>query len=297
MPTAISPNASLTKPSSKGPVWVTGAGGLIGNYVVQSSDAPQAIPVIGLTRPDLDLLDFAAVERRFHADSPALVIHCAAISTAAACAKNPELGRRVNVDATRHLVELCKDARLMLLSTDLVFDGRKGNYEETDAVNPLNLYAETKVEAEEIVLSSPRNVVVRTSLNAGISPTGDRSFAEQTRAAWQRGETLKLFTDELRNPIGADVTARALWEIAQANVSGIFHVAGAEQLNRLQIGQLLATLWPQLNCQMRPASIRDFPGPPRAADCTLNCSKAQSLLSIPLPRFSDWLSNSDLARA
>jgi dTDP-4-dehydrorhamnose reductase len=313
-------------------VWVTGAGGLIGNALLRAPNAPQDYQVIGLTRSELDLLDFAALEHRFRADAPALIIHCAAISTAAACAKQPELARSVNVEITRKLTDLCAPTRLILLSTDLVFDGRQGNYAETDAVNPLNLYAETKVEAERIVLSAPRNVVIRTSLNAGISPTGDRSFAEQTRAAWQRGETLKLFTDEFRNPIGADVTAQAVWELALAGqgsetthskvgrvtpcapsaglspsgahgvtlatlngLSGIFHVAGAERLNRLQIAQQLAAQWPELNCRMEPASLRDFPGPPRAADCTLNCTKAQSLLSFPLPRFSDWLATAPLA--
>jgi dTDP-4-dehydrorhamnose reductase len=291
----------LTESRNKPVVWVTGAGGLIGNALLHAPNAPQGRPIIGLTRNELDLLDFAALERRFRVDSPALVIHCAAISTAAACAKNPELARRVNLEVTRKLTELCAAARLILLSTDLVFDGRQGNYAETDAVNPLNLYAETKVEAERVVLSHPGNLIIRTSLNAGTSPTGDRSFAEQTHAAWRRGETLKLFTDEFRNPIGADVTARAIWELALAGQGidtplGIFHVAGAERLNRLQIGQLLAAQWPEVNCRMEPASLRDFPGPPRAADCTLNCAKAQALLSFPLPRFSDWLSCGGLAK-
>jgi dTDP-4-dehydrorhamnose reductase len=326
MPTAISRNASLTEPRNKPVVWVTGAGGLIGNALLHAPNAPRDHQLVGLTRSELDLLDFAALERRFRADSPALVIHCAALSTAAACAKHPELARQVNVEITRMLTELCAPGRLIMLSTDLVFDGRQGNYTEADAVNPLNLYAETKAEAERVVLSCPRNIVIRTSLNAGTSPTGDRSFAEQTNAAWRRGETLKLFIDEYRNPIGADVTARALWELALAGqgsdpalnkvgrdtpcapssgmspsgahgvtrptlneLSGIFHVAGSERLNRLQIGQQLAAQWPELNCRMEPASLRDFPGPPRAADCSLNCAKAQSFLSFALPRFSDWL--------
>ena len=286
----------MTEPSNNPVVWVTGAAGLIGNYVVRSSAAPTGVQIVGLARSELDLLDTAAVERRFHTDFPSLVIHCAAISTAAACAKQPEMARRINVEATRQLADLCSGARLILLSTDLVFDGCKGNFVETDEVNPLNLYAETKVEAEQIVLSNPRNTVIRTSLNAGISPTGDRSFAEQMRAAWQRGESLKLFTDEFRNPIGADVTARAIWEIAQSNAAGIFHVAGAEKLSRLQVGQLLAMQWSELDCRMEPASLRDFPGPPRAADTTLNCVKAQSLLGYPLPCFSNWLREGELAK-
>jgi len=299
-------------------VWVTGAGGLIGHQVAIAAQTPSRHQVAGLTRGDLDLLDSRAVERRFLATSPALVIHCAAISTAGACASHPELARQVNVDVTRRLAELCAEVPFIFLSTDLVFDGRRGNYVETDAVNPLNLYAETKAEAEQCVLANPRHFVIRTSLNAGISPTGDRSFLEQTRRAWEEGKTLKLFTDEFRSPIGAAVTARAIWALAstvplpppdatasrgpihaRATNTGtnLFHVAGTERLNRLQIGELLAEQWPDLDCRMEPASLRDFPGPPRAADCSLNCSKAQSLLPFPLPRFSDWLQAGELAKA
>ncbi len=198
----------------------------------------------------------------------------------------------MNVEVTRQLADLSSRIRLVFLSTDLVFDGRKGNYVESDAVNPLNLYAETKVEAEKIVFGNPNHCIVRTTLNAGKSPTGDRSFAEHMRTAWQRGETLKLFTDEFRSPIGADVTALAVWELAQCGLSGIFHVAGAERLNRLQIGQLFAARWSNLRCGMNFASLRDFPGPLRAADCSLNCQKAQSALTFSLPRFSDWLRES-----
>jgi dTDP-4-dehydrorhamnose reductase len=315
----------LTEPRDKPIAWVTGAGGLIGGYVANHPNHSARWRVVGLTRPDLDLTNQEAVNRRFREDSPALVIHCAAVSTAAACAKNPDRARRINIDVTRQLTELCANARMILLSTDLVFDGLKGNYTEADPTNPLTLYGETKIEAERIVLANPRHLVIRTSLNAGVSPTGDRSFAEQMRAAWQRGETLNLFTDEFRNPIPASVTARAIWELALADqarltrpsatptpsdgetdrardsarsprnptasitlASGIFHLAGAERLSRLEIGQLLAAKWPELICRMEPASLRDFPGP-RAADCSLNCARAQAMLSFPLPRFSEWL--------
>jgi len=287
----------LTEPDCQPVVWVTGAGGLIGSHVVRAAaGGPQPGRIVGLTRAELDLLDFAAVEQRFRADNPALVIHCAAVSTAAACAKHADLARQTNVEATRRLLQLCDEARFILLSTDLVFDGCKGGYTESDAVNPLNLYGETKAEAERLTNAGPHHVVIRTSLTAGLSPTGDRSFVEQVWAAWRRGETLKLFTDEFRNPIGAGVTARAIWEIARSSASGILHVAGAERLNRLEIGRLLAAQWPELECRMQAASLRDFPGPPRAADCSLNCARAQSLLSFPLPRFSDWLRAGELAR-
>ena len=84
-------------------------------------------------------------------------------------------------------------------------------------------------------------------------------------------------------------TARAVWELANKNCAGLFHVAGAEKLSRWQIGQLLVKRWPELDAKIKPASARDFPGPPRALDTSLDISKVQKILSTPLPGLSEWL--------
>lgn len=191
-------------------VWVSGAPGLIGNYIVQT--APVHAPdcqVIGLTRDQLDLTDFQAVRRAFRQQQPSLVFHCAALSNSVACQANPALACKLNVDVTAILAELAANVSFVFFSSDLVFDGRSGNYEESACVNPLMVYAETKVAAERIVLANPRHTVIRTSLNGGTSPTRDRGFNEKMRRAWQTGQRLKLITDEFRCPIPALVTAHA----------------------------------------------------------------------------------------
>jgi dTDP-4-dehydrorhamnose reductase len=242
-----------------------------------------------LTRDRLDLLNFDAVRREFGNDKPQLVVHCAAASTVAGVEADPKLARRLNVEVTKLLAELAVEIQFVFFSTDLIFDGRKGNYVETDAPNPLHLYGETKAAAEEIVLKNPRHLVVRTSLNGGVSPTGDRGFNERLKREWRSGRNMKLFTDEFRSPIPAAETARAVWDLAGKNCAGIFHAAGAEKLSRWQLGQLLAKRWPELNAKIEPASARDFSGPARAPDTSLNISKAQKLLSAPLPGLGEWL--------
>jgi dTDP-4-dehydrorhamnose reductase len=260
-------------------VWITGAGGLIGSYLIKT--APPDWRVQPITRKDLE--NFASKPR------PDLVIHCAALSKSAACDKEPELARKVNVDLTRQLCVFAADSRLIFFSTDLVFDGSKGNYSEGDALNPLTVYGRTKAEAEKIVLTNPRHTVIRLALSAGISPTQDRGFNEEIHNAWRRGETLNLFTDEFRTPIPAAVTARALWELAQRGARGLFHLGGAERLSRWQIGELLAARWKDVEPKMKPGSVRDYKGPPRSPDTSMNCEKVQKFLSFRLPRFSEWL--------
>jgi dTDP-4-dehydrorhamnose reductase len=272
--------------------WITGAGGLIGSYLVRTAPrfAPDAT-VVALTRDRLELTDAAAVRAAFRLQSPQLVIHCAAITSSPECEASPALARKVNVEVTALLAELAADIPLFFMSTDLVFDGRIGRYDETAPVNPLSLYAATKVAAEQIVLANPRHTVIRTSLNGGTSPTGDRGFNEQTRRAWQGGRTVKLFTDEYRSPIAAEVTARAIWELAALNRPGLYHVAGSERLSRWQIGQLLAARWPELKPGIEPSSLKEYTGAPRSPDSSLNCAEVQRLLAFRLPGLAEWLSS------
>lgn len=270
--------------------WITGANGLIGSRLVRAAPRFGAgWKVRGLVRNDFDLTDFATVQMAFGQEKPRLLIHCAALSKTPACEADPSLARKLNVEVTAQLASLATEIPFVFFSTDLVFDGRAGNYDEAAAVNPLSVYAETKVAAEDSVRRHPHHLIIRTSLNGGISPTGDRGFNEEMRRAWHSGKTLKLFTDEFRSPISALVTARAVWELLSKNATGIYHVAGSERLSRFQIGELLAARWPQLHPKFEPASLKDYQGPPRPRDTSLNCAKARNLLSFPLPGLADWL--------
>jgi len=271
-------------------VWVTGANGLIGNYLVQtaSRNAPN-FRMRALTRADFDLLDFAAVEREFKTDRPQLVIHCAAVSSVSGAQKDPVLAQRLNVEVTKWLAELAAEIQFVFFSTDLVFDGRRGNYIETDAPNPLHVYGETKLAAEQAVLRNPKHLVVRTSINGGISIAGNRGFNEQLRCSLLAGRGMTLFTDEFRSPIPAVETARAVWELVNRHHTGLVHVAGAERLSRVEIGGLLARRWPEITAQIKSGSAKDFAGPPRALDTSLDITRAQTILPTPLPGLGGWL--------
>jgi dTDP-4-dehydrorhamnose reductase len=278
-------------------IWITGAGGLLGNHLFRSvGDYLRGAQVSGLTRADLDLTDFAALRAAFKSQRPELVIHCAALTRSPQCQANPALAHKLNVEATAQLIDLARQVRLIFLSTDLVFDGREPPYGESAQVKPLSVYAQTKAAAEQIVLANPKHTVVRTSLNGGTSPTGDRGFNEQMRCAWQKGQCLHLFTDEFRCPIPAAITARAIWELAACGQTGLFHIAGSERLSRWDIGQLLAARWQQFHPQLKPCSLKEYSGEPRAPDTSLNCEKAQKHLSFPLPGLTSWLAeNPDIS--
>lgn len=278
-------------------VWITGAAGLIGRELVRG--APPGIEVVPLTRAVVDLTDATAVRARHRQDAPALVVHCAGLTRSPACQVDPPLAWRLNHEVVRTLAGVCPPGTLVSFSSDLVFDGRKGRYVETDPPGPLSVYAETKVAGEREVLGVPGHVVVRTSLNYGTSAAGDRAFNEEMVAAARKGMRFRLFTDEFRCPIPAVATARAIWDLATAMLSrptddparpsGIYHLAGAERLSRWEIGCLLAEAHPELKGTLDAGSLREYQGAPRPADTSMVCDRIAPYLSQPLPAFSQWL--------
>lgn len=160
-------------------------------------------------------------------------------------------------------------ARLLHLSTDVVFDGRKGSaYVEEDEPSPVTEYGRAKAESEVRVLAAhPEALVVRTSLIVG-GPGHEASKHE--RAALDPEMT--FYEDEIRCPTQVGDLAAALLELAPLEVTGVLHVAGRDALSRADFGELVAG---------RP--VRKAPAPPgRPLDCRLECSRAQALLGTEL---------------
>ena len=269
---------------------ITGAAGLIGQYLVKT--APRWAPVWdiqGLTRADLDLTDRANVERTWQSIKPNAVIHCAALSRTKACEQDPEQARRINAEVTAHLAQLSQAIPFIFLSSGEVFDGSTGWYGETDEPNPINVYGQTKLEAEQAVLQNPRHTVVRIVLTAGTSETGDRSFVEDMCRTAKAGKDVTLYADEFRCPLPAGVIARVIWELVDREQPGLYHLGGSDRLSRWEIGETLLPWCLELKGHLMKGSARNHVGSPRPADLSLRCDKIQSLLSFRIPGFREWL--------
>jgi dTDP-4-dehydrorhamnose reductase len=269
---------------------ITGAAGLIGQYFVNT--APRWAPgweVQGLSRAELELTETSKVEARIHALKADLFIHCAALSRTKACEEDPDQARRVNVEITAHLAQLSKDIPFIFLSSGEVFDGKTGWYSEVDEPNPINVYGQTKLEAEQAVLQNPRHTVVRIVLTAGTSETGDRSFVEDMCRTAKAGKDVTLYADEFRCPLPAGVIARAIWELVDRKQPGLYHLGGSERISRWEIGETLLPWCPELKGHLIKGSAQNHIGSPRPADLSLRCDKIQRLLSFHIPGFREWL--------
>src|SRR3989338_7302648 len=114
----------------------------------------------------LDITDANEVSKLIEKVNPSIIFLCSATISIDFCEKNPEAARKINVDGTKNVVEAAKKsgAKVVYLSTEYVFDGKRGPYSETDKPNPMNTYGKTKLEGEKIVLSVENSLVVRSTL-------------------------------------------------------------------------------------------------------------------------------------
>ena len=171
-------------------------------------------------------------------------------------------------------------ARLVHLSTDVVFDGRAGRpYVETDALSPVTDYGRAKAVAERLVAAAdPAAAIVRTSLIYG----GRGGRHEQLILEVARGERrLGFYVDELRCPVDVGDLADAVIELAGRTYAGPIHLAGADAVSRLEFARLIAAAHGFGEVELEGERSADRPDP-RPLDCRLDSSRAAGLLSTRL---------------
>ena len=268
------------------PVLVTGASGslgwvlgrrLAGRFrVISTYNVHFACPE-GTTAARLDLADLEAVRALLDMHMPRTVFHLAALTNPDECERNPGAARRVNLDATREIALWCatSGAKLVFASTDLVFDGGKGDYSEEAPASPLSVYGMTKLEAERAVLETcPGAVVIRGSLFYGLSGPAGRTFLASVLYALSKHENIRLFVDQRRNPVLLEDLAWAFTRCVDLDLAGLYHVAGGEVVTRYEFGKLVCAAFGYDEDLLVPIRMADFEyEAPRPLDSSLNIAK------------------------
>lgn len=275
---------------------VTGGGGFVGGWVVALAGGDWALHATRRTpapngRADavwhtLDLSDAERLADTLRAVRPTAVVHAAAMADIDRCEQQPELAERVNVGVTAEIARYCADsgARLVLLSTDTVFDGRRGMYREDDPPQPVNVYGGTKVRAEQAVATTlPGAAIVRLSLVMGL-PILERgnSFLARMLDAWREGKPVRVPSDEVRTPVDVVTLARAILELASGGTAGIVHVAGNDRLPRDEMARRIARRLGVDESLVLPTSGATPGRAPRPRDVSLDNARARRILQTPM---------------
>jgi dTDP-4-dehydrorhamnose reductase len=226
-----------------------------------------------LARADLDVSDAVAVRSAMGAGD--VVVHTAAMTDVDGCERDPDAAFAVNAAGAANVA--ATGARVILLSTDYVFDGRTERaYREDDPTGPLSVYGRSKLAAERSVLERPRNLVVRTSWVYGAG----RNFIRSILGAEAAGKRLRVVDDQRGRPTWAADLAGALVHLIGLESAGILHVTGdGEPCTWADLAEAV------VGHSVERISSAEFGAPaPRPPSSVLDLGRARAL-GVPL---ADW---------
>lgn len=240
-----------------------GAGGLVGaalRHALAAEDlvATEHIAHVGGAIP-LDVTDRVAVARLIDDIRPGVVIVAAAVAHVEQCEREPLATRAVNVTPVGGIAERLRGsgATLVVFSSEYVFDGSAGSYDEDDPVRPLNEYGRQKVDLERVAATADRYLVCRTSGVFGWE-VRRKNFVCQLVDGLRAGREFTVPSDQLITPTYAPSLARAVVDLVRGGHRGIFHVAGPRMVGRVEFARMVSSAFGLREEKLRPRPTREL---------------------------------------
>ena len=287
-------------------IFLTGSSGLLGNtlaaafiengWEIHGSVHQQSAQINGMTIHKVNLADVSNLRVLLDQIQPKAIINAAALSRPADCDADPDLSEALNVNLPVHLASYAEEQGIHFIhfSSDMVFDGKAGNYTESSPTNPTNLYGQHKLESEyRIQEANPAACILRLPLLMGNSPSGLRSVHETHWVAWKNQQITPLFEDEWRTPASVTNVANLSSElIRKPSIQGLFHWAGATRLNRWGMGQKIARKLDVSESLLQKTRAGDNPRfKDRPLDLTLDISKLKAQVETEPSPFESQLAS------
>ena len=284
------------------PLLVSGIAGVSGYNAFMQYRAKYGDQVLGI-RPTrnwrlsgdgiigCDLEDVEAVKRILNENDIKTVLNCAGSCALKACQLDPLMANRVNVFCVQQLLNAIKgtDIRLTHLSIDLVFSGTgSGGHSETDTPDPVTVYGQTMVDAEQLILAQrPEAAILRISLPMGISFNGHAGAIDWIESRFRKDKPATLYFDEIRTPTYCQCLNETIEDVLVSDLSGIYHGGGPRRLSLYQIAQIVNRVGGyDPNLLIGCPRIDAGPIPPRAGNVTMDSGRlAEAINRTP---FLPW---------
>ena len=267
-------------------VTIFGASGLLGKALMREWRGDE---LTGLGQRDADIRNAQQVQAAVQHTNPEWIVLAAAYTDVDGCESNRELAFAVNRDGAVNVANAAKQlgAKLLFLSTDYVFDGKKTSpYEISDARNPQSVYGRTKAEAEARLLDlMPACCVLRTSWLFG---TGGKCFPDTILKLAASRAALDVVNDQRGSPTYTVDLARALMQLCRKGATGIVHATNAGDCTWFEFAREIVR-HAGLSTQVRPVSSEQMERPaPRPANSVLSPESLHSF-GIEMPDWHDAL--------
>ncbi len=274
-------------------ILLTGSNGLLGQKIVYAMKQYPDVQLLATARgpnrikdktgyeyQEMDIENPEQVSEVFNCFKPDCVIHAAAMTNVDACELNPEACRKANIEALANLIsasKICK-SHFIFLSTDFVFDGSAGPYSEEDVPNPLSIYADSKLQGEQLVIQSGLDwCIIRTIIIYGVTDDAQRSnIVLWVKNSLEQKKTITVITDQFRSPTLAEDLADACIQAALRKAKGIYHVSGDETMSIIEMAYRIADFFGLDKSYIKPVTSEELNQPAKRPPKTgFNIQKAK----------------------
>lgn len=284
-------------------VLITGSNGFLGQKVVDLLSAQSSYEIVAISKGpnrnprqesytfyQVDMVDRTSLEKFLSHHSFDAIIHTAAMTSVEACEQDKAACQLLNVDLVQTLATYCEQqhSQLVHLSTDFVFDGKKGTpYHETDQTNPQSEYGKSKVASEQVLLKSSCNyTILRTILVYGINADPNRTnLVLWAKSKLAQHEPINVVNDQWRMPTFVDDLAYACLLAIEQKAHGIYHISGSALMSIHEAVNTIADYWKldkSLISEITASSIGQAENRPRQTGFDLSKSKNE-LGYVPTP--------------
>ena len=194
----------------------------------------------------LDITSPREVKNTVTGFRPDVIINCAAMTNVDTCEVERETAWKINVEGVEHIIDAARrvGARIFHISSDYVFDGRTGPYDEEARPEPLSYYGKSKLASENALRSSGLDYfVARTMVLYGYAAGVKQNFALWLIQMLEKGESVRIVDDQFGNPTLADDLAHGLLSGVELARTGIYNIAGRDIVSRYEFALTLARVF------------------------------------------------------
>lgn len=235
-------------------ILITGGDGQLGRSF--SSNYQEKYNILSLGRDSLDITNEEQILKVIKEFQPNIILNCAAMTDVDGCEDNPIIAETINALAIKNLLDVFKGF-FIHISTDYVFDGKKGPYKESDIPNPINMYGKTKLFGEEIVKNNSNQwVILRTNVLFGLASKA--SFVSWVVNSLKENKEIFVVNDQINNPVWINDFAKIIDLVISNNLKGLFHVGSDTLSSRYEFANMIAEVFNLKKGKIHPISTESL---------------------------------------
>lgn len=270
-------------------ILIIGASGFVGNETYTAFHANHEVfgtycktPVAGMIK--LDITKKEELERVLATINPDAVIQPAAQPWVDFCEQQPQESEKINVLGAKHIIDWCQKNQkyYLFVSTDYVFGGQAGPYQENAPTHPLNVYGLHKLQVEKYVMQHIPTIgcIARTTTVYGWEPAG-KNFVAKFIKSLEEGKESAVVNDQYATPTFVSDLATAILRLTEAKKTGIYHTAGPECMSRLEFAEKIAIIFGLKKELIKPITTKELKQPAnRPRKGGLVCQKIDKELGV-----------------